>query len=140
MKSDLLIAVIVDPDGWSQETPEQEVESHKERWSKELRPAKCTFYRAWHPGSGDKGIQPGTDMVIYDFGGMGDASLMESNGRAIVNFAQDNPNALVMVVSTFTYNNFIENELRSLGLDELYNVVCDNRWTEGGPVPAWFRA
>lgn len=132
-------AIIVDPTGWSMATPEQEVEEHKERFGILLAPARLDAYRAMHPGDGGKhGIQPGTELVLYDFGGMvpGSTDLMESNARALVKWAEDHPGALVVIVSRMTFTGYIEPEMSDRGLDGLHNIVSD-AGVEGN-IPDWF--
>jgi hypothetical protein len=132
-------AILVDMmgSGWGEVTPEQEVETLTARFSELVAPAELDVYEPKHAGEGKYGIQPGTELVLYDFGGlMPGSSLMEDNARQIVKWAEDHPSSLVVVVSLFTFTHFVEIEVRERGLDELPNVVCDV--TEGTPIPEWF--
>lgn len=53
------------------------------------------------------------------------SSLMEDNARHIVKWAEDHPNAIVVVVSGFTYRNYIEVEMEENDMT-LPNIVCDD--------------
>jgi hypothetical protein len=53
--------------------------------------------------------------------------------------AADNPSALVIVASSFTYRNSVKWEMEELGLD-LPNVVDGHELLMGDePVPEWFK-
>jgi hypothetical protein len=133
--------------GFGAVTPEEEIEQHKERFEEFAAPAKLKV----HTPAGVHGIEVGTDLVIYDFGGlMPGNDLMESNARALVQWAVDNPNALVVIVSETTYRNYFKYEAEEMGLmDSLHNVVCDaipfdedkkdtHYRTRCSPFPEWF--
>jgi hypothetical protein len=135
MNIELKIAILVDPMGGGGKTAEEEVEAHKITFTALLDPAEIRFEHVWNPGA----ISPGTDIVVYDFGGMMPGTdLMESNARAITQWAIDNPSSLVVVASGFTYKNYVEYELEQLGFDELFNMVNDDGHNED-PIPQWFR-
>ena len=134
--------------GFGEVTPEEEIEVHKERFGEFAAPAKLKV----HAPAGVHGIETGTDLVIYDFGGlMPGSGLMESNARALVRWAEDNPNSLVVIVSEMTYRNYFKYEAEEMGLmDGLHNVVCDaaplmdedkkdpHYRTRYSPFPEWF--
>jgi hypothetical protein len=129
------VAILVDPmgHGFGEFTAEDEVENHKKVFTEVLKPAEIRFQHVWSPGA----IDPGTDLVIYDFGGMMPGTdLMDSNARAIVQWANDNPNSLLVVVSSFTFDIYIKREMEELGLT-LFNVVHDNGAHDS--IPSWFR-
>lgn len=131
------VAICVDLMGSSHGTPEQEIRAHKKRLREALPGYKLQFYRAWHPGPGGNGIKDGTDILLYDYGGMlpGCSDLLDSNARAIIRWCQDNPNCLALVVSSFTYENQLQYELREMGLkDGLPNLFI---WL-GEELPQWF--
>lgn len=133
-------AIIVDFMGGGGRTAEEEIEAHKERFGELVKPARLAPYQACHASDGEYGIRENTELVIYDYGGlMPGTSLMEDNARAIVNWAESHPNCLVVIVSTFTYQNLIEIEMQHRGLT-LPNIVQDDPWQEESPIPKWFMA
>ncbi len=135
--SKLSVGVLIDPMACLDKTPEQEYEEHKEDFAKLLRPAKCTFYRAENSGE----IRPGTDAVVFDFGGMcglGSDGFVRSVSRELIKWSQDNPSSLLIVATAFTWNHAVKYELEDLGLD-LPNVVVRGSIMED-PIPMWFRA
>jgi hypothetical protein len=135
-------AIIVDMMGCGGRSQEDEIAEYTERFGRLLAPAKLKTYTPYHAGEGDHGLEPGTELVIYDYGGlMPGNSLMEDNARAVIKWAENHPNGLVIVVSSFTYSNFIRIELEQQGLD-LFNVICDDSWTEDAEeklIPEWFK-
>lgn len=111
----LTCCIIVDPMGGFNRTPEQEVEELKREFN-EAFANPLRFYEAIYVGEGEYGIQPGTDIVLFDFGGMSlGNSLMQTNSRELIRWLQDNPNSLGIITSSFTWRNGIENELKELG-------------------------
>jgi len=131
-------AIIVDFMGSGELTDRDEIAEHKRNYTKFLKPHKAEFYRAYSPYPGEHGIRDGTDLVIYDFGGMlpGCSDLLESNARELVRWAAEHPSCLVVVASKFTYQSQIEVEMRERDL-VLPNIVLD-MCSGGNPVPSWF--
>jgi hypothetical protein len=131
--------IIVDPAGAAGKGPEEEVENHIKVYSEMIAPAKMTPYTALYPSEdGRRGIQTGTQLLIYDFGGMiGSSDLMESNAFSLIRWAADNPKALVIVASGFTYRNFVKLALEDEALNLLNVVVDDGRQED--PIPFWWR-
>lgn len=138
-------AIVVDYAGTSGSTQKQEIKDHKERFGEFAEPAKLKVYTpsGTYPGQ----LEPGTDLVIYDFGGlMPGNTLMESNARHLAQWAADNPNALVVIVSDFTYKRYFQYEAEELGLTELHNITVDCsfekkppfRGDRYSPLPEWF--
>jgi len=145
-------AIIVDymGHGFGEVTREDEIAQHIERFTEWAEPIKLKVHtpKTTYPGE----IEIGTDLVIYDFGGlMPGTSLMETNARHLVQWAADNPNALVVIVSEMTYRNYFKYEAEEMGLfDQLHNVVCDatplmdedkqdpHYRTRSSPFPEWF--
>jgi len=150
VKHTIKTAIIVDfmGHGFGEFGPKDEIAAHKERFGEFAAPAKLKV----HTPAGVHGIEIGTDLVLYDFGGlMPGSSLMESNARALVQWASDNPNALIVIVSEMTYRNYFKYEAEEMGLmDGLHNVVCDatpimdedkkdpHYRTRVSPFPEWF--
>lgn len=131
-------AIIVDFMGSSMATPEDEVVAHKEKYGALLAPAVLDVHEPRHAWPGDYGIEEGTELVIYDFGGlMPGSSLMEDNARGVIEWANDHPNGLVIVASSFTYSHFIKREMKDMCLD-LFNVVLDD-YLADDPIPEWFK-
>ncbi len=128
--------VIVDfmGSGFGETTPEMEVKQHIDRYSELLSPCKLKWERKMCAD-----FPPGTDLVIYDFGGMmpGATDLVASNARSLIRWAQDNPSSLAIVASSFTYQNSIVYEMEDLGLT-LPNIICDDGSQEAeDKILAW---
>ncbi len=80
-------------------------------------------------------INPKSDLVLFDFGGlMPGNNLMQDQSRALIQWAQDHPSALVLVVSKFTFTHGIQPEMEDMGLGELHNVKL---WWAADPFPEW---
>lgn len=132
--------IIVDFVGGGGRTAEQEVEEHKRNVTTWLKPDVPEFHCPYFPAEfGEHGIQPGTELLIYDFGGLGPGNdMMERNAKDLLEWAEAHPSALVVIVSTFTFSNFIEPEMNAQGLT-LPNIVLDNSWQEDMcPIPEWW--
>ena len=104
-KRTLKTAIFVDPFGCMSLTPEEEIEKHVDYYSGEYGPfdgkVKLNWYRIHHMGE----LKPRTELVLFDYGGMSMGNgLMEDNSRRVAQWAIDNPNSLVVVVSGFTYD------------------------------------
>jgi hypothetical protein len=151
---ELKTAIIVDQMGsaYGDRTPEDEIKQHVEDFSEMLAPAVLKVYTPYSCYPED--IQPGTDLLLFDYGGMllGN-SMAEKNSWYLVTYAADNPSALVVVVSTFTWSNVIANELQERDMLGSHNIV-PRFWTpkyedfgtprENQPedwdcIPEWFR-
>ncbi len=131
----LKTAILVDPMGSSMGTPEEEIEKHIETYGKALMPVKLKTYAINHPLE----IKLGTKLVIFDFGGMiGGNDLLQDNSRAVIEWALDNPQALVIVASSFTYQHGIGPEIRELGMEAVDNIVAED-WQVDDIIPDWFR-
>ena len=82
-------------------------------------------------------LRDNTELVLFDYGGMWPGnSLMEDQSRNLIRWAQDHPNALVLVTSAFTYRNGIESEMEELGLTKLPNILDASMGIE---IPAWWK-
>lgn len=136
-------AIIVDWMGSGSHTPEEEIAQHTNRFSALLgRPLSVHTPRSPH------GIEVGTELVIYDFGGMlpGCGDLIDSNTRELVKWAQDNSSGLVVVVSGFAWSRYIKQELEDNNLLDIPNITCDDFFEkeESGhkswPIPEWWKA
>ena len=67
----LKVGICVDMMGAGGNTPEEEIAQHKAWLRKKWPRSKLRFYQAWHcDQSGGNGIQPGTDLFLFDYGGM----------------------------------------------------------------------
>jgi hypothetical protein len=127
--------------GSSQATPEEEIASHTKRFEK-LLARKLNV----HSPRAVFGIEPGTELVIYDFGGLlPGTDLMERNARELVKWAEDNPSSLVVVVSGFTYQRYVWIEMEDRGLTQIPNITCDDVFEreEHGQkdvIPEWWKA
>lgn len=132
----IMVAICVDPMGCGAKTPEEEVEEHKQVMQELLRPHKLSFYQAHHAGACEEGIRPGTNLIVFDFGGMifGN-SLAQTNGRELVRWCQDNPSGLVLVMTSFTYQNAVQDELDAEDLGSLHNL---KNFSEDQTIPEWF--
>jgi hypothetical protein len=158
MTSELKVAIIVDRVGsfFGDRTPEDEIAEHIKDFSELLAPAILKVYTPYSCYPGD--IQPGTDLVLFDYGGMliGN-SMAERNSWYLVTYAADNPNSLVVIVSSFTWRTAIANELQERDMLSVHNVVprywepknkynylLEDESSEKepdafDPIPAWFR-
>jgi hypothetical protein len=155
---ELKTAIIVDPIGSSfgDRTPEDEIKEHVRDFSELLAPAKLNVYTPYSCYPGD--LQPGTDLVLFDYGGMlvGN-SMAEKNSWYLVTYAADNPSSLVVVVSSFTWGNIIACELEDRQMLGAHNIVprywepknafnyllsdenSEKEPSDFDPIPAWFR-
>ena len=127
------VAILVDPVGWSGATAEQEVAQHK-AWFTELLPQ---FDLSFYTPRGAE-FEEGTDLVVFDFGGMihgFGGGLADSNSRALIRYAQDHPNCLVLVVSLMSYRDSVLYEMEELGLiDNASNYRWGNEGSDGKPL------
>jgi hypothetical protein len=140
----------VDLMGAGGKTPEEEMEQHRE-WIEEELGVRLDIHMPYNISQ----IEEGTDLVLFDYGGMmlGN-SLMEDNSRRLVRWAEDHPSALVVIISTFTYDQAVRHEIAEhLGIDSVpyhYNVPEKDRGTtpmhnitvfsQGeNTYPDWFR-
>jgi hypothetical protein len=136
----LKVAICVDPIGCFGKTDEQEVEELQQE-TKEIFP-KCrlSFHRCHNVSE----VKVGTDLFLFDFGGMsmgyGTGALIQDNSRGLIQWCQDNPGSLALVMSSFTYENCLAYELRQLGFDALPNLLNWRRiYDEPEPqIPEWF--
>ena len=133
--------ILVDPFGCLGQSPEEEIEEILAR-VKEYLPKghKLKSYRVhcFDP----EAVVPGTDLVLFDFGGMlAGNDLAGSNARALLKWAENNPAALVLVTSRFTFQHCVAFEMEELGLT-LPNVINEHeaRTEENkyNPLPAWW--
>lgn len=130
-------AIILDPVGHSfgEVGPDEEMMDLVAEYSKLVRPHILSYYKCEHACR----IQPGTKLVLFDYGGMlgiGN-TIAEEQSRDVIRFAENNPSALVVIVSDFTYRQCIRYEMEDMGLN-LHNVVHNENVGED-PIPWWFR-
>jgi len=131
------ICVDIMGSGFGARTSEMEIADHIEYYSGVFEGATLDWYRVTSIGT--KTLQPGTELVLFDYGGMLPGnSLMEDNSSELIKWAQDNPNSLCLVVSDFTWRNAVRVEMDEMGL-QLPNVINDDFKLED-PIPSWFRA
>jgi len=128
-------AIIIDFMGTARYTPEEEIAQHVERFNELLSPDRIEVHTPDHPSL----IEPGTELVIYDFGGLlpGCDDMIRSHVRSLIDWAENHPSALVLVVSYFTFSGSVQPEMEGLGLI-LPNIVCDDITGEEGPIPEWW--
>jgi hypothetical protein len=140
-----LTAIVVDYMGsnFGENTPEMEAAEHKKRYEELLFPAKLDVYTP--AGVGPSYLKDGTDLILYDYGGlMPGTSLMEDNSRRLVDWAENHSSCLIVVVSAFTYRNYVAYECRERGLEFIHNIVVEDYLEDpdskpGFPIPEWFR-
>jgi hypothetical protein len=150
----LKTAIIVDPMGsaFGSRMPEDEIEQHVKDFSALLAPAALKVYTPWSCYPED--LQPGTDLVLFDYGGMlPGTDMAERNSWYLVTYASDNPSSLVVVVSSFTWSNVIANELEARDMLTAHNIVPrywmpniedfgtprENQPEDWDCIPQWFR-
>lgn len=141
----LLTAIIVDFWGSCNETPEDQVKNLTERYEELLAPAKLDVYTP--AGVSTYEMKEGTDLILFDYGGMlPGTSLPQDNSRRLIEWAENNPSSLCVVVSGMTWRNYIKYEMEDKGLNSLFNLVRE--WDfiddegdapDGYPIPDWFR-
>lgn len=135
-------AIIADPAGsLTSGTAEEEIQENIKNYTLELG-----HQLKVHTPSNPEGIEEGTELVLYDYGGMGfGSSLTERNAHKIVEWAKDHPTALVVIVSSFTYNVYVKHELRELGLEDeelpnLTHIFSDMKGVSSFGIPDWWKA
>ncbi len=106
MSEGIKTAIILDPmagGGW---TAEEEFQYHVDRVNKDLAPRFLDAYSAHSTLQ----IKDGTELVLFDYGGMlpGCDGLVRSQCESIVEWAKEHPSALVIVISSFTYQMHID--------------------------------
>ncbi len=110
----LKVAIIVDPYGSvaMDQTGDEEAAQHRADMTLILAPSALTF--------DTKYVMPpdlDADLVVFDFGGMSLGNdLLGDNSRRVLQWAQDHPSSLVLIVSNFTYRHGLLPELRERGL------------------------
>jgi hypothetical protein len=130
----LLTAVILDWMGSGGRTPEEEFADVVKEFSESLN-VKLDAYQARSAYPGD--IREGTDLVLFDFGGvLPGTDMPDRNAREIVRWAENHPSALVVVISEMTYEWHVKQQMEQLGLTGLHNVVCA---CVGEDIPKWFK-
>lgn len=139
------VGIIVDSVGGAGETGAQEVEGYKKVLSKWLAKAKPTFYSNERPV-----FEEGTDLIIFDYGGMagmggyGDCGqLLADATRGVLRWAEDNPSGLLIIASSYSYDNLIERELRDSGIYHLPNLMVNTsvryaHWKDEPVMPKWW--
>ena len=114
-KNKIKTAVIVDPfgSGFGEVTPEMEVKRHIKVYKETLG---CSLKH--YVVNNCEEIQPGTKLLLFDYGGVGlGNSLGEWAAKSLVRFAQNNPETLCIIVSSFTWSHYVQwaiNELLDL--------------------------
>ena len=135
----LLTAIVVDDVGQPKHSRKEEIADHEENFTGFCKPLSLDVYT---PASSSPGsFKSGTDLVLYDFGCVGDTTHNPlGNARHLIRWAQENSSALVVVVSKVTFTNYVEPEMRALGLldnEEVFNITL---WKHGrDPIPDWFK-
>src|SRR5208282_193131 len=143
-------AIWVDPMGSMSETPEGQVQRCTEVYAEELG-VKLDVHMQSHVG----GIEVGTDLVLFDYGGMmlGN-NLAEDNSRDLLQWAEDHPSSLVVIISDFTYDRAFRYAIEEhLGLENvassyqkpegerhktpIHNIVVEH--CQEHFIPQWFR-
>lgn len=143
-------AIWVDPAGGLEETPEEQIERCTNFYQEELG-VKLNVHTPRHANE----IEEGTDLVLFDYGGMMYGNdLAQDHSRHLLRWAEDHPNALIVVMSDFTFDRAfryaIEDHLNLTMCpasfqkpdDErhktpIHNVVVEH-WREPF-IPQWFR-
>jgi hypothetical protein len=139
----------LDPMGSAGRTPEEEAIQQTGFFEDEYG-CKLDYHMARNTSE----IQDGTELLLFDFGGMmmGN-SLCEDNSRRVIQWAEDHPSSLVVIISAFTYNNVFRYEIQDFmgletappydynipdeapGATPIHNIVV----SASNCVPKWFR-
>jgi hypothetical protein len=127
-------AICIDPCGSFMRTAEEEYEEIVKRFKSYLKPSKLSCYKALSVYSDH--IKTGTELILFDYGGMGFGnSLGEDNSNRLVDYALANPSCLCIVVSSYTWNNYVKFILNDQGYTELPNLISERY---DNPIPKWF--
>lgn len=123
--------------GTGSRTADEEIEDYEDYYSYELKPAEIEFYRIWCISESE--IKPGTDIIIFDFGGMAlGNSLLDTNSRELIKYALNNPSVLIKVDSMVSWYYSIEHEMREMNILDIPNMQYQ-RSSLDDPIPEWFR-
>jgi hypothetical protein len=113
-KPHLKICILLDPMGYGNVTDDDEYVAHCHVLRTEVLPDfDLTIERRF---CFDEAAVD-ADLVVFDFGGMMPGSnLLGDNSRRLARWISDHPSALVVIPSTFTYRNGLQDELAELHL------------------------
>lgn len=96
-------SIVLDYMGSGEKTAEDEfteLEAHIKK--KLLNPVRCYDVKMVHR------IESGSGLVLFDFGGiLPGNNLMTDQSRELIRWAENHPSALILVISEFTFTNFI---------------------------------
>lgn len=141
-KRHIKTAIFYDPFGSMSLTTEEQIEKDVQHYHDDYGPFEGKVILDWYTVNHIGEITPNTELLLFDYGGMSYGNdLMEDNSRRVIQWALDNPNAVVMVTSEFTYNRSVERALTEQGLTELPNVLHGNniyelpQWLQDGQAP-----
>jgi len=138
LKGSLRLAIIVDPMGWSQQGPDEEIEQMVETLEDVSR-IKMNLIAS---GQGAQVIAgKNLDLVVIDYGGMGYGSGDTAKAQIsyVYNWAEDHPKSLLMVWTPYTADIYKEVEEE---FGELSNVFLaagiDSDIQAGRKIKEWF--
>ena len=131
----MLVRILIDPMGCGERTAEQEVEDIKELLKEDVLPEETLrFQVAGLFGSKspdaiscEKYFEGGAQVYVLDYGGLmpGADGLIESNVREFIHCAQNNPSAVFLIHSHYTfqwYQKILDNEVKNEFGSSLPNV------------------
>jgi len=136
-KRTVLTAIWYDPFGSMSQTTEEQIAADIDYYEKDYGPLDGKIKLNTYTVRGAHEIKPGTELVLFDYGGCGlGNNLMAENSRAVLQYALDNPSVLIIVISHFTYYSSLKLDMEDRGLDSVPNIMehSDNM----GIPPDWW--
>ncbi len=130
-------AIWYDPFGSLNKTTEEQIDDDIEYLEAEYGPFDGKLKLDTYIVRGVSEIKPKTELVLFDYGvcGMGN-DLMGEASRSVIRYALDNPSVLIIVTSTFTYNNSLKIDMEDLGLASIPNIM--EQFDNEGKPPDWW--
>lgn len=133
------VAFIIDAIGGGGQSGAEERSAYEQTLRAWLPRVAFTFCAPTLPSA----IEENTDILVFDWGGAAAYDTRAADWtRAVVSWASDHPQALIIVPSSYAYERLLKHELEESGLYHLPNLFVTNglhRW--GTPcLPAWWLA
>lgn len=133
----LLVDIFVDPCASMNETYEEEVARQTEYYTEIFADmgVRTKFHEAKNPAQ----IRDNADLVLFDYGGMmmGCHDLCISHARHMIKWAEDHPNSVVLIISSFFWGNCIKYELEDAEFTGR-NIALADYYSDTEGIPDWF--